>query len=107
MSFPFVVKTDWKKWFEKACPKCRKLVFEFVLKECGKDLKERLLRGVQATINISGLDPIWDQLCERDRSLLLSYTELDLREDVKERLLRGESSPRPPRKRRRDRGRSP
>ena len=39
MSFPFVVVTDWAKWFEKACPKCRKLVLEFIMKECSEDLK--------------------------------------------------------------------
>jgi len=90
MSFPFVVKTDWRKWFEKACPKCRKLVLEFIMKECGKDLKGQLLRGIQATINIPGLDPIWNQLCQRDRNLLLQYTKLDLPEDMKEQALRGE-----------------
>jgi len=90
MSFPFVVVTDWAKWFEKACPKCRKLVLEFIMKECSEDLKEQLLRGVQATINIPGLDPIWDKLCQRDRDLLKKYTKLDLPENMKEQVLRGE-----------------
>ena len=90
MSFPFVAKTDWKKWFERACPKCRKLVLEFIVRECGNDLKEKLLRGVQATVKIPPLDPIWDQLCERDRNLLLQYTQIDLPERLKEQLLKGE-----------------
>jgi len=90
MSLPFVVRTDWRKWFEKACPKCRRLVIEFIAKECGNDLKEQFLRRGQVTVNIPGLDPIWDDLCERDRSLLLTYTEVGLSEEFKEKALRGE-----------------
>jgi len=90
MSFPFMVKTDWRKWFERACPKCRKLVHEFIVKERGSELKEQLLRGAKVTINIPGLDPIWDQLCERDRNLLLQYTSIDLPEQLKEQALRGD-----------------
>ena len=99
MSFPFVARTDWRRWFEKACPKCKQLLLEFVVRECGDDLKEKLLRGVQVTINMPGLDPIWDQLCERDRDLLKKYTKLELPDRLKEQLLRGEQAGKPTRRR--------
>ena len=88
MSLPFVVRTDWRKWLEKACPKCKKLVLEFILKHSGKTLKESILRGAQPTINIPGLDPIWDKLCQRDRELLIEYTSIDLPKTLKEQALR-------------------
>ena len=104
MSLPYILKIDWAKWFEKACPKCKKLVLEFLAKECGDEIKESLLRGITPTIRIPGLNPIWDSLCERDQELLKKYSELDFPNTVKEQLLRGTSSPRPRRKNRRERG---
>jgi len=92
MSLPFILRTDWRRWFEEACPKCRKIVLEFILKHSGKKLKESLLRGIQPTINIPGLEPIWDKLCQRDRELLIEYTTIDLPEPLKEQALRGRTS---------------
>ena len=113
MSLPIKRRTNLVAWFREACEKCREIyvnaVIEYV-KSHEDEVKEALLKGEPMPITVN----IYDKLCPKCKKLMKEYTEVWVdKNELKEMLLRGacsqvspkaKHSPRPPRKKRRERG---